>query len=100
MNSTQPGLDWAIRSDQFRSFDEGSPLVPGDADHSIAVLNCDGRECERLARRVHEKHPDVPLARISALVAQATDELADSRVQSFKMILVERAVLRRLTVRP
>ena len=100
MNSTQTGLDAATRS--ASSVGEALPLVPGDPDLSITVLDLDRdrRECERLAGRVHEKHPDVPLARISALVAQAIDELAESRVQSFKMILVERAVLRGVTARP
>ena len=100
MNSTQTGLDPATRS--ASTVGEALPLVPGDPDPSITVLDLDRdrRECERLAGRVHEKHPDVPLARISALVAQAIDELAESRVQSFKMILVERAVLRGVTARP
>jgi len=102
MNSTQTGLDPATRS--ASTVGEALPLVPGDPDLSITVLDLDRdrdrRECERLAGRVHEKHPDVPLARISALVAQAIDELAESRVQSFKMILVERAVLRGVTARP
>jgi len=100
MNSTQTGLDPATRS--ASTVGKALPLVPGDPDLSITVLDLDRdrRECERLAGRVHEKHPDVPLARISALVAQAIDELAESRVQSFKMILVERAVLRGVTARP
>ncbi len=56
-------------------------------------------ECELLARRMHDEHPEVPLARISDLVERASDDLAGSKVQSFKLILVERAVRRELGTR-
>ena len=100
MDLVQISLDAVTRSTPFPSVDEAPPPEPGDPDPSISVLNRDRRESERLASRLHEHHPDVSLARISMLIAQATDELAEARVQSFKMILVERAVLGRLTVRP
>ena len=58
-----------------------------------------GLECERLARRIHQERPDVTLAVLSELVERASDDLADARVQSFRLILVERAVRRELPVR-
>jgi len=39
------------------------------------------------------------LAVLSELVERASDDLADARVQSFRLILVERAVRRELPVR-
>jgi hypothetical protein len=76
-------------------------VVPSsvDADATIVVLDRYQRECDLLAGRLHEGHPDVSLARIAALVERASEELAEARVQSFKLILVERSVRRELTVR-
>ena len=54
------------------------------------------RELQRLAEELHGRHPDVALADVSELVARADDALAGSRVQSFKLIFVERAVARQL----
>jgi hypothetical protein len=58
------------------------------------------REISSLAHRLHEIHPDVSLPTISSLVQEAYAKLADARVQTFRMILTERLVRRRLESAP
>jgi hypothetical protein len=54
------------------------------------------RDLGSLAHRLHENHPDVPLSVLTQMVESEFAQLAQSRVQSFRMILIERAVRRRL----
>lgn len=79
--------------------DEG--LRGPNADRSTNVLpDLERREIDALAQRLHANHPHVPLATLTALVEAAHGDLAGSTVQSFRMILTERAVRRRLNPRP
>jgi hypothetical protein len=72
-----------------------------DTDRSTSGLpDPDRREIDALARRMHAHHPHVSLATLTALVEEAHGDLAGSPVQSFRMILTERAVRRRLNPRP
>lgn len=76
----------------------GRGEAPGVADllPTIDRIDRHERECASLARRMHRDHPEVPLGDIRALTDQVNDELAEARVQSFRLILVERAVRCRL----
>jgi hypothetical protein len=71
------------------------------SDRPTSLLPDPGRkELDALARRMHAHHPHVSLATLTALVEEAHADLAGSPVQSFRMILTERAVRRRLSSRP
>jgi len=50
----------------------------------------------RLVAELHDRHPDATQERISILVEQAYAEHWMSRVQAYRMILVERSVRRLL----
>lgn len=58
------------------------------------------RECELLARHLHDAHPEVPLATVHDLVVDASDALEGAKVLTYRLILVERAVRRRLAAVP
>lgn len=68
--------------------------------HPVALPDQGRNEITGLALRLHEHHPHLSLAAITALVEQAHADLAGSQVQSFRMILTERAVRRRLAPGP
>ena len=53
-------------------------------------------EIDRLVLILRERYPDVAIETITSLIEQAHAELAGSRIQSFRMVLTERAVRRRL----
>lgn len=54
------------------------------------------RELRSLAERVHRDHPGVSLEVITELARDEHDQLARARVQTFRAILTERAVRRRV----
>ena len=62
----------------------------------VALTAHERHEINTLALRMQEHHRHLSLAAITAFVEQAHLDLAGSRVQSFRMILTERAVRRRL----
>jgi hypothetical protein len=75
----------------------GETFRSSEIDHPPVDLPAQERhEINRLALRMHGHHPHLSLATVTALVEQAYAELAGARVQSFRMILTERAVRRRL----
>ena len=76
----------------FRSSEIGRPPV--------ALTAQERHEINTLALRIGEHHPDLSLATVTALVEQAHAELDGAKVQSFRMILTERAVRRRLAPGP
>jgi hypothetical protein len=57
-------------------------------------------EVDRLVRILQERYPDVGSETLSSLIEQAHAELAAARIQSYRMVLTERAVRRRLTSEP
>ena len=82
MDSARNAVDVATRLGPFPSADEATMPVSVDADPSIAILDRYQRECERLACRMHADNPDVSIASIRELIERASDDLAESRVQS------------------
>jgi hypothetical protein len=54
------------------------------------------QEVEMVVRRLQADHPSVSLHTLSAVVERTYDELADARVQTYRLILTERGVRRSL----
>ena len=54
------------------------------------------QEVETVVRRVQADHPSVSLHTLEAVVERTYDELADARVQTYRLILTEREVRRSL----
>ncbi len=55
------------------------------------------QEVETVVRRVQADHPSVSLHTLEAVVERTYDELADARVQTYRLILTEREVRRTLS---
>lgn len=76
------------------------PCGPDPDRPTSALPDPERNEIDALARRMQAQHPHASLATLTALVEEAHADLAGSPVQSFRMILTERAVRRRLNPRP
>jgi len=63
---------------------------------SPTVSARESREIDQLALRLQEAHPGVLPATLTKLVEQAFAELAQSRVQSYRLVLTERVAQLRL----
>lgn len=89
--------------------DESRDALPWGGTGATATVVAIGRpadgsvrcspEWDGLAQRLRVDHPDVAPAVLDELLDRAIDDLADARVQNFKLILVERAVRRGLADR-
>lgn len=82
-----------------RSHAEADVPERGD-DDAVSLPSPQLNDMRLMALRICERHPDTSLATVTALVEQAHAELAGAKVQSFRMILTERAVRRRLASAP
>ncbi len=54
-------------------------------------------EIDEVAARIHADHGEVPLATVTVLVHEAFASMLGARVQSFRSVLAERIVRRRLS---
>ena len=90
-------LETAPRPTPFPDDVSALKSEPVEIDLPVAAVDRYQRECDLLACRLHEAHPGVPLPTILDLVDTASGDLAGARVQAFRLILVERAVRRRLS---
>jgi hypothetical protein len=62
----------------------------------IVRVDRKAQEVETVVRRVQADHPSVSLHTLEAVVERTYDELADARVQTYRLILTEREVRRNL----
>ncbi len=54
-------------------------------------------EIDHLAGRIHADHGEIPLDTVTVLVREAYASMLGARVQSFRAVLAERSVRRRLS---